>query len=159
MSVVNFGSTNVRMGNQGTFGGTLQMSNLWMGTTNNSLQTLATTKAYPRGAATNSSFSRFRTSAWRVIRLLSNDYAKGNVAFSYPTLVLGAGASAGDSYAWSYASYSYITIAATAIYPYTFQRWETSNPAPAGTSIAATSSVNLYYTDWTGYYEVKAVFA
>ena len=159
MSVVSIGSNNVMMGNQGTFAGTAQMSNLWMGTTNNSLHTLATTKAYPRGAANNSSFSRFRSSSWRVIRLHSNDYTKGNVAFAYPVIVLGAGSTAGDSYAWSYASYSYITISATAIYPYTFQRWETLSPLPAGTSIAATSSVNLYSTDWTGYYQVKAVFA
>ena len=159
MSVVAFTSSNIRFGNQGTFGGTTQLSNLWMGTTNVSLQSVYTTKIYPRGAANGANLATFRSSKWRVIRLISNDYTKGNVAFSYPVLVLGAGASAGTNYAWSYLDYSYVTIAATAIYPYTFQRWETSNPAPAGTNLSSSSTVALYSTDWTGYYEVKAVFA
>jgi hypothetical protein len=160
MSVVAFiGGNNIRMGNQGTFGGTSQMSNLWMGTTNVSLQTIYTARIYPRGAATGASFATFRSSTWRVIRLRSNDYAKGNVAFSYPVLTLGAGSYVGDNYAWSYLDYSYVTIAATAVYPYTFQRWETLLPTPAGTSLSTSSTVNLYNTDWTGYYEVKAVFA
>lgn len=158
MSVVSFGANNVRFGNQGTFGGTTQLSNLWMGTTNVSLQTVYTARIYPRGPANGANLATFRSSKWRVIKLHSNDYAKGNVAFSYPTLVLGAGSTAGTNYAWSYLDYSYITIAATAIYPYTFQRWETLNPT-AGTSISTSSSVNLYSTDWTGYYEVKAIFA
>lgn len=159
MSVVAFTAFNIRFGNQGTFGGTTQLSNLWMGTTNVSLQTIYTSKIYPRGPANGANLATFRSSKWRVIRLVSNDYTKGNVAFSYPVLTLGAGGPVGDGYAWSYLDYSYITIAATAVYPYTFQRWETLNPAPAGTTLSTSSTVSLYNTDWTGYYEVRAVFA
>ena len=160
MSVVSFTSSNIRFGNQGTFGGTTQLSNLWMGTTNVSLQTIYTARIYPRGPANGANLATFRSSKWRVIRLHSNDYAKGTVGFTYPiTLSGGQIGSIGTNYAWSYLDYSYITITASPIYPYTFQRWETLNPTPAGTSISTSASVALYNTDWTGYYEVRAVFA
>jgi len=159
MSVVSFTSSNIRFGNQGTFGGTTQLSNLWMGTTNVSLQTIYTAIIYPRGPANGANLATFRSSKWRVIRLRSNDYAKGNVSFTYPITVSSAGNPVGDNYTFSNLDYAYVTITATATYPYTFQRWETLLPTPAGTSISTSSSVALYFTDWTGYYEVRAVFA
>ena len=159
MSVVSFTANNIRFGNQGTFGGTTQLSNLWMGTTNVSLQTIYTARIFPRGPANGANLATFRSSKFRVIRLHSNDYAKGTVSFTYPTTVSGGSSSVGTNYAWSYLDYAYITITATPTYPFTFQRWETLNPAPAGTSISTSSSVALYSTDWTGYYEVRAVFA
>jgi len=159
MSVVSFTSSNIRFGNQGTFGGTTQLSNLWMGTTNVSLQTIYTARIYPRGPANGANLATFRSSKWRVIRLRSNDYAKGNVSFTYPITVSSAGNPVGDNYTFSNLDYAYVTITATATYPYTFQRWETLLPTPAGTSISTSSSVALYFTDWTGYYEVRAVFA
>lgn len=159
MSVVAFVSGNIRFGNQGTFGGTSQLSNLWMGTTDVSLQTIYTARIYPRGPALGANLSTFRSSKWRVIRLRSNDYAKGNVSFTYPITVSSAGNPVGDNYTFSNLDYSYVTVTATATYPYTFQRWETLLPVPAGTSLSASASVNLYFTDWTGYYEVKAIFA
>lgn len=159
MSVVAFVANNIRFGNQGTFGGTSQLSNLWMGTTNVSLQTVYNQRIYPRGAATGANLATFRSSKWRVMRLRSNDYAKGNVSFTYPITLSSAGNPIGDNYTFSNLDYSYVTITATATYPYTFQRWETLLPLPAGTSLSASASVNLYFTDWTGYYEVKAVFA
>ena len=159
MSVVAFTSSNIKFGNQGTFGGTTQLSNLWMGTTNVSLQTIYTARIYPRGPANGANLATFRSSKWRVIRLRSNDYAKGNVSFTYPITVSSAGNPIGDNYTFSNLDYSYVTITATATYPYTFQRWETLLPAPAGTNLSSSASVSLYFTDWTGYYEVKAVFA
>jgi hypothetical protein len=159
MSVVAFTSSNIRFGNQGTFGGTTQLSNLWMGTTNVSLQTIYTARIYPRGPALGANLATFRSSKFRVIRLRSNDYTKGNVSFTYPITLASSGNPIGDNYAWSYLDYSYVTITATPVYPYTFQRWETLLPAPAGTTLSSSSSVALYNTDWTGYYEVRAVFA
>jgi hypothetical protein len=159
MSVVAFTSTNIRWGNQGTFGGTSQLSNLWMGTTNVSFQTIYTQKIYPRGPVLGANLANYLSSKWRVIRLNSNDYTKGNVRFTYPITLSSTGNPIGDDYAWNYLEYAYVTITAVAVYPYTFQRWETLTPLPAGTNISTSASVNLYNTDWTGYYTVKAVFA
>jgi hypothetical protein len=158
MSVVAFTAYNIRFGNEGTFGGTSQLSNLWMGTTNVSLQTIYTTRIYPRGPANGANLSTFRSSKWRVIRLNSNDYAKGNVSFTYPITVSSAGNPVGDNYTFSNLDYSYVTVTATPTYPYTFQRWETLTPT-AGTNISTSASVNLFFTDWTGYYTVRAIFA
>jgi hypothetical protein len=130
-----------------------------MGTTNVSLQTIYTARIYPRGPANGANLATFRSSKFRVIRLHSNDYAKGTVSFTYPITLSGGSSTVGTNYAWSYLDYSFITITANPTYPFTFQRWETLNPTPAGTNIASTASVNLYSTDWTGYYEVRAVFA
>jgi hypothetical protein len=128
-----------------------------MGTTNVSLDTIWKTKQYPRGLGT-SNFGSFQSSKFRVIRLSSNDYTKGNVSFTYPITLSNSGASVGDNYAWSYLSYTYVIVTATATYPYTFQRWETVLPT-AGTLLSTNSNISLYNTDWSGYYSVRAVFA
>ena len=121
-----------------------------------SLNDIWTAKVYSRKTG-SSNFGYFSSKKFRCIRLTSNDYAKGNVAFSYPVLVLGAGGSTGDNYAWDYSVYSYVTVAATAIYPYTFQYWYTYTPS--GGVLSYSSSVALYNTDWTGNYVVQAYFA
>ena len=156
MSVVSIGSSNINMGNQGGLGGTGQLSNLWGGTSSVSLNDIWTAKVYSRKTG-SSNFGYFSSKKFRCIRLISNDYAKGNVAFSYPVIVTGSGASVGDNYAWDYSVYSYVTVAATAIYPYTFQYWAASTPA--GGVLSYSSSVALYSTDWTGNYIIQAVFA
>jgi hypothetical protein len=145
------------MGSQGGLGGTGQLSNLWGGTSNVSLNNIWTAKIYARKTG-QSNFGYFSSKKFRCIRLTSNDYAKGNVAFSYPVIVTGSGSSVGDNYAWDYSVYSYVTIAATATYPYNFQYWVTVSPT-SGTILSYSSSVALYNTDWTGNYIVQAYFA
>jgi hypothetical protein len=157
MSVVSIGTSNINMGNQGQLAGTGQLSNLWSGTTNISLNTIWTAKLYARKSG-QSNFGYFSNKKFRCIRLISNDYGKGNVAFSYPAIVLGAGGSTGDNYAWDYSVYSYVTVSATAVYPYTFQYWVTISPT-SGTILSYSSSVNLFSTDWTGNYIVQAFFS
>lgn len=145
------------MGSQGGLAGTGQLSNLWGGTSNVSLNNIWTAKIYARKTG-QSNFGYFSSKKFRCIRLTSNDYAKGNVAFSYPVIVTGSGSSVGDNYAWDYSVYSYVTVAATATYPYTFQYWVTVSPT-SGTILSYSSSVSLYNTDWTGNYIVQAYFA
>ena len=157
MSVVSIGSSNINMGSQGGLAGTGQLSNLWGGTSNVSLNNIWTAKIYARKTG-QSNFGYFSSKKFRCIRLTSNDYAKGNVAFSYPVIVTGSGSSVGDNYAWDYSVYSYVTVAATATYPYTFQYWVTVSPT-SGTILSYSSSVSLYNTDWTGNYIVQAYFA
>ena len=157
MSVVSIPNTNVNMGNQGGLGGTTQLSNLWMGTTNNNLNTLWTTKIYPRQTGA-SNFGFLRNKKYLTIQLYSNDTTKGTVSITYPTTVAAA-QGVGIDYAFDYSSTTYVTISANQTYPYVFQRWETRTPTPAGTNISSTAATNLYATDWTGYLTVAAVFA
>jgi hypothetical protein len=157
MSVVSIGSSNINMGNQGQLAGTGQLSNLWNGTTNISLNTIWTTKLYDRKSG-QSNFGYFSNKKFRCIRLISNDYGKGTVRFTYPITLSGGGGSIGDNYAWDYSVYSYVTVNAVQTYPYTFQYWVTISPS-AGTILSYSSSVNLYSTDWTGNYIVQAFFS
>jgi hypothetical protein len=157
MSSVQIGSSNINMGNQGGLAGTGQLSNLWGGTSNVSLNNIWTAKVYARKSG-QSNFGYFSNKKFRCIRLTSNNYSRGNVAFAYPEIVLGAGGSTGDNYAWDYSVYSYVTVSATAIYPYVFQYWVTISPS-AGTILSYNSSVNLYQNDWASNYIVQAYFS
>ena len=157
MSVVSIPTSNVNMGNQGFHAGTTQLSNLWMGTTNVSLNTIWTTKLQPRQVVP-ANFGFIKNKKYLTIRLYSNDTAKGTVSITYP-ITIAAAQGVGIDYAFDYSSYSYVTISANQTYPYTFQRWETRTPTPAGTNISGTAATNLYSTDWTGYLTVTAVFA
>jgi hypothetical protein len=157
MSSVQIGSTNINMGNQGGLGGTSQLSNLWGGTSNVSLNNIWTAKVYARKSG-QSNFGYFSNKKFRCIRLTSNDYGKGNVAFAYPIILTGGGSSVGDDYAWDYSVYSYVTVSATATYPYVFQYWVTVSPS-AGTILSYSSSVNLYQNDWASNYIVQAYFS
>jgi hypothetical protein len=156
MSVVSIGSSNINMGNQGGLGGVAQLSNLWGGTSSVSLNTIWTAKVYARKTGT-SNFGYFSSKKFRCIRLISNDYAKGTVSFTYPVTVNGGAGSVGDNYAWDYSLYAYVTVTANQTYPYVFQYWAASTPA--GGVLSYSSSVALYNTDWTGNYIVQAVFA
>lgn len=155
MSVVSIGSSNINMGNQGALAGTGQLSNLWAGTTNVSLNNIWTAKVYARKTG-QSNFGYFSSKKFRCIRLTSNNYTKGNVAFAYPAVIANGGA-VGDDYAWDYSVYNYVTVSATQTYPYVFQYWVTVSPS-AGTILSYNSSVDLYNTDWTGNYIVQAFF-
>jgi hypothetical protein len=153
MSVVSIGSSNINMGNQGQLAGTGQLSNLWSGTTNISLNTIWTTKLYDRKSG-QSNFGYFSNKKFRCIRLTSNDYGKGTVSFTYPITLSGGSGSVGDNYAWDYSVYSYVTVTATATYPYTFQSWSDQN----SNLLSYSTSVNLFSTDWTGVYTAMALF-
>lgn len=155
MSVVSIGTTNINMGNQGFEGGTGQLSNIFVGTSNNSLDNLWDNKRYPRGSG-QSNFGYFSNKKFRCIRIYSNDTAKGTVTITYPVTLAGQGA--GLDYGFSYSDYAYITIEAYRIYPYNFVKWETRTPS-AGTQLSTSFSVNLASTDWTGNYTVTAVFS
>ncbi len=155
MSVVSIGTTNINMGNQGFEGGTGQLSNIFVGTSNNSLDNLWDNKRYPRGTG-QSNFGYFYNKKFRCIRIYSNDTAKGTVSITYPVTLAGQGA--GLDYGFSYTDYANVTIEAYQIYPYTFQKWETRTPT-AGTQLSTSFSVSLSSTDWTGNYTVTAVFA
>lgn len=157
MSVVSIPTSNVNMGNQGYHAGTTQLSNLWMGTTNVSLNTIWTTKLQPRQVRP-ANFGFIKNKKYLTIRLYSNDINKGTVSITYPISITAA-QGVGIDYAFDYSTYSYVTISANQTYPYTFQRWETRTPLPAGTNISTTAATNLYSTDWTGYLTVTAVFA
>jgi len=157
MSSVQIGSSNINMGNQGGLGGTSQLSNLWGGTSSVSLNNIWTAKVYARKTG-QSNFGYFSNKKFRCIRLTSNDYAKGNVAFAYPIILTGSGSSVGDNYAWDYSVYNYVTVSATATYPYVFQYWVTVSPS-AGTILSYSSSVNLYQNDWASNYIVQAYFS
>lgn len=143
------------MGNQGFEGGTGQLSNIFVGTSNNSLDNLWDNKRYPRGTG-QSNFGYFYNKKFRCIRIYSNNTAKGTVSITYPVTLAGQGA--GLDYGFSYTDYANVTIEAYRIYPYTFQYWETRTPT-AGTQLSTSFSVSLASTDWTGNYTVTAVFA
>lgn len=155
MSVVSIGTSNISMGNQGFEGGTGQLSNIFVGTSNNSLDNLWDNKRYPRGTG-QSNFGYFYNKKFRCIRVYSNNTAKGTVSITYPVTLSGQGA--GLDYGFSYSDYANVTIEAYQIYPYTFQYWETRTPT-AGTQLSTSFSVSLASTDWTGNYTVTAVFA
>jgi hypothetical protein len=157
MSVVSIGSSNINMGNQGRLSGTGQLSNLWQESTNVSLNSIWTAKLYDRKSGA-SNFGYFSNKKFRCIRLMSNDYGKGTVRFTYPVTVSGGSSTVGDGYAWDYSVYSYVTVNAVPTYPYTFQYWITVSPS-AGTILSYSSSVNLFNTDWTTNYIVQAYFA
>jgi hypothetical protein len=157
MSVVSIGSSNINMGNQGRLSGTGQLSNLWQESTNVSLNSIWTAKLYARKTG-QSNFGYFSNKKFRCIRLMSNDYAKGTVSFTYPITLNGGSSTVGDAYAWDYSVYSYVTVTANQTYPYVFQYWVTVSPS-AGTVLSYSSSVALYNTDWTGNYIVQAYFA
>ena len=157
MSVVSIGSSNINMGNQGALAGTGQLSNLWGGTSSIGLNNIWTAKVYARKSG-QSNFGYFSSKKFRCIRLTSNDYAKGTVSFTYPITLNGGGGSVGDDYAWDYSVYAYVAVTANQTYPYVFQYWETVSPT-AGTILSYSATVNIYNTDWTGNYIVKAVFA
>jgi len=156
MSVVSIGSSNKNMGNQGRLSGTGQLSNLWQEINNVSLNTIWTARLYDRKSGA-SNFGYFSNKKFRCIRLMSNDYGKGTVRFTYPITLTGA-TTVGDDYAWDYSVYSYVTVSAVAAYGFTFQYWITVSPS-AGTILSYSSSVNLFNTDWTTNYIVQAYFA
>lgn len=155
MSVVSIGTTNINMGNQGFEGGTAQLSNIFVGTSNNSLDNLWDNKRYPRGSG-QSNFGYFYNKKFRCIRVYSNNTSFGTVSITYPVTLSGQGA--GLDYGFSYSDYAYVTVTATQTYPYVFQYWQTRTPT-SGTVLSYSSSVNLASTDWTGNYTVTAVFA
>lgn len=157
MSVVSIGSSNINIGNQGALAGTGQLSNLWEGTSNISLNNIWTAKVYARKTG-ESNFGYFSSKKFRCIRLTSNNYSRGTVSFTYPVTVNGGAGSVGDNYAWDYSVYGYITIVANQTYPFVFQRWESVSPT-AGTTLSTSSTVSLYNTDFTSNYIIMAVFA
>ena len=156
MSVVSIGSTNINVGSQGGNAGVAQLSNLWGGTTNTSLNNIWTAQLYPRktGAA---NFGYFSGKKFRVITLFSNNTSFGTVDFNGPA---GAGVPSGNGcgsgYAWDYFVNTTVTIRATATYPHTFSGWYTL--ASGGTLLSTSSSVGLINTDWTTNHTVYAVF-
>lgn len=157
MSSVQIGSSNINMGNQGALAGTGQLSNLWAGTTNVSLNNIWTAKIYDRKSG-QSNFGYFSNKKFRCIRLTSNNYSRGTVSFTYPITLNGGSGSVGDDYAWDYSVYSYVTVTANQTYPFVFQYWVTVSPS-AGTILSYSSSVQLYQNDWASNYIVQAVFA
>lgn len=157
MSSVQIGSSNINMGNQGALAGTGQLSNLWAGTTNVSLNNIWTAKIYARKTG-QSNFGYFSNKKFRCIRLTSNNYGKGTVSFTYPATVNGGSGSVGDDYAWDYSVYNYVTVTANQTYPYVFQYWVTVSPS-AGTILSYNSSVDLYQNDWASNYIVQAFFS
>ena len=56
-----------------------------------------------------------------------------------------------------YSAYSYITIVATASYPWTFHSWRTA-AGGGGTQLGTSASTNLGYTDWTSATSIYAYF-
>lgn len=157
MSSVQIGSSNINMGNQGALAGTGQLSNLWAGTTNVSLNNIWTAKIYDRKSG-QSNFGYFSNKKFRCIRLTSNNYSRGTVSFTYPITLNGGSGSVGDDYAWDYSVYSYVTVTANQTYPFVFQYWVTVSPS-AGTILSYSSSVQLYQNDWASNYVVQAFFA
>lgn len=157
MSSVQIGSSNINMGNQGALAGTGQLSNLWAGTTNVSLNNIWTARIYDRKSG-QSNFGYFSNKKFRCIRLTSNNYSRGTVSFTYPITLNGGSGSVGDNYAWDYSVYSYVTVTANQTYPFVFQYWVTVSPS-AGTILSYSSSVQLYQNDWASNYIVQAFFA
>lgn len=141
------------MGNQGALAGTGQLSNLWGGTTNISLNTIWTAKLYARKSG-QSNFGYFSNKKFRCIRLASLNYSKGTVSFTYPITLNGGSGTVGDDYAWDYSVYSYVTVTANAIYPYTFQSWQDQS----SNILSYSPSVNIGDLDWTGVYTASALF-
>ena len=154
MSVVSIGTSNINMGNQGFEGGTGQLSNIFVGTSNNSLDNLWDNKRFPRGSG-QSNFGWFYNKKFRCIRVYSNNNSRGTVSITYPVTLTGDGA--GIDYGFSYSDYAYVTVTATPTYPFTFSSWQTRTPT-SGSTLSTSASVQLYSTDWTGNYTVTAVF-
>jgi hypothetical protein len=164
MSVVSPPSSNTNVGNAGAGGSTTQLSAIAWATSSISINGLQANKLYPAiTSGTQRAFSWFHSKSFRVVNLRKNGWTsgKGFAALSYP-FVGTADPSPTADYSFRYDTYSYITLAATASYPYTFAYWAYGNAsAPTSGSISGSNPVSIYSTDWTStdYFYIWAVFS
>lgn len=164
MTVVQPPSTNENVGNAGAGGSLTQLSALAWATSSISINNIQSSKLYPAiTSGTQRAFSWFQSKNFRVINLRQAGYqsGRGYAAMSYP-FISTTSPSPTENYSFRYDTYSYITISATATYPYVFQDWwlGTISAPTLSTGITANPFNITDYPTWAAldYFYIWAYF-
>jgi len=147
MAVVTVGSSNV------SFYATRTWANGVGGATTNITTSKIFNDWYPAASQPHSA-SEWRGRSIFYGQILAD--AGGTISITYPYTVA-ATSSPITVKNVDYSVYSYITIVATASYPWTFHSWRTAG-AGGGTQLGTSATTNLTSADWTSATSIYAYF-